>query len=501
MYNSNGDLVPIEINTNVGMDSITLEDTKNIINLSGLTEFILSNNFTKITYIGILNYYHLNFEALAQKYNIDYEHFIIGGGGKNIPYLEDTSDHLIIRSAYDPTALVDDEYCSQKINFLNLIKNSSFGHQYAYIDDDGILVNNITTITDNGNHPNFILKANSPSYDINIYPKMYKVSNQSELNTILQDVKDGYFLMQFYYNPNKLYENHVRSIRSFNLLVPPNLNSISLGQHTKLTNRCVDEFSVFDENTFELKSDDRSKYISADGGLYRPKLIDTDHVEMIDGSFKSALDLQIGDVVKTVIVPNPNNVDLNDPLADFGITIDEFKSGATYSSNEILAKARVDKLVNYVTITFTDGTTWEDTINSTYLSLRYSGDTNDVRYLYLDNRNEYGLQDGDKVILVNSTTFGLDVELKTMKKIEVTKVIFGGWEITVADQHNFLTKSENSTSSFVAIEHNGTCTIPCYDAGFCGKRAVCCPTDIYCSYGLVCQPNSSTCAYWSCCKA
>ena len=70
--------------------------------------------------------------------------------------------------------------------------------------EDGIIVNNITSINNNGEHPNFILKARLPHYDKTTHPKFYKVSTNEELNTLISNVVDSnYFLMEFLYNPNE----------------------------------------------------------------------------------------------------------------------------------------------------------------------------------------------------------------------------------------------------------------------------------------------------------
>ena len=475
MYNYRGILVPIEINTNVGMNSTTFEERKDIIDFTIFRKFIESHTFTKLTYLGNMTDFHIGFQALAEEYGLIYDFYAISGPGRNIPDIEDTSDHLIVRSCYDLTAVVDEEYAKIKTNFMKLIQNEYFGQQFAYINDMGNLINNITIIRDNEDNPNFILKSVLPKYDRNVYPKFFKVSTQEELNIVINNnVTSEYFLMEFHYNKDKLFQQkNIKGFRSYNLLFPPNLESISLGQYTILTSLSIDGLSTYNSETYELNTIYRNKYITNDDHLINaPKLLDTDQVEMMDGTFKSAIDLQIGDMAKTVVIPNPNNVDVGYPLADFGITLEEFESGATYESNLILNKIRIDKLVEYVKITFTDGTTWEDTINSSYLSLR----NNDVRYLYLNSTyGENGVQTTDQIILVNSAESGVTTELKTLLKYEIIKIIFSGWELTIDKQHNFLTKSENSTASYVAIEHNAACSSSCNYGGVCGS-GFCCPS-------------------------
>ena len=218
MYKQTGELVPLEINTSVGYDGKhgKIETDADVFDLQPLVSFIESNNFTKIEYIGNINEF---FNNLTASVSIECEIHQVQSNAVTIPYIEDIETTLIIRSAYDTTALVDDTYCREKLNFMNLIKDSTFGHEFAYKDDSGNLVNTITTILDNGEHPNFILKSNLPGYDKDLYPKLYKVDNQTELDTILGNVTAEYFLMPYYLNTDKLHHNHIPVVRSLNLFV------------------------------------------------------------------------------------------------------------------------------------------------------------------------------------------------------------------------------------------------------------------------------------------
>ncbi len=481
VYNSDGNLIPIEINTSVGMAYMMLENSHEILDLTNLINFITSNNITKVTYIGALDLFS---DALSgycwNSAQIEYNYIKITGG-VTVPDIEDNDTHLIIRSSYDYSAIVDDVYCRDKINFMNLIKNQSFGSQFAYIDDNEELVNNITTIKDNGNLPNFILKAIYPQYDREVYPKFFKVSNQTELDVVLQSIEPGYFLMEFHYNPNKLYLNdHMQIFRSLNILYPPNLDSISVGSYTMIPDRRIDNLNNYDSNTYELLDENRIKFLSSDGSLYGPKLLDTDLVYMADDTFKSAIDLQVGDVVKTLSIPNPNNIDFQNLTVDYEIDYETFVSGTTYNTNTIVYKYRVDKLVYYCQINFTDGTDWSDTINSSYLVLQ----NGDVKFRFLDPDNEYGIQIGDEVILVDVSSDTLLTTIKEVESVVKTKQIFSGWSITVEKEHLFLTKSATEETSYVSIEHNA-CGTPCTH-GSCGKINYCC-------YDGRCAPSCPGC--------
>jgi hypothetical protein len=448
MYDNSGNLKPIEVNTSVGWNGYDkLESDEETLDLTGLVSFIEEHNFTKVEYIGNLDSF---FKHLTGSLSIPCEIHRQNPTSITIPNIEDNDETLIIRSAYDTTAIVDEQYCKDKINFLNLIKNSTFSHEFAYIDEDDNLVNNITAIHDNGNHPNFLLKAVLPDYDKNIYPKLYKITTQEELDNLLSTITEGYFLMPYYYNDKNIQEDHVSIIRSLNLLFPPDLESIHLGAYHKICENAVHGNAEY-ENT-ELKPEFREQYVTGTKRIFKPKLDDTDLVEMADGTFKTAADLEVGDLLKTIDIPNPFEVDNRDDLVNYRISYDELVAGTTYSTNAITFKKRISTRAHIVVLKFTDGTDWLDYAASNYLVEREG----EIRFLQSQE-----LIAGDKFILIDtSTPDTVSFIEKTIESTEGSMKFFNGWDITVERAHLFLTKeSEDTSSSYVAIEHN---YISCY---------------------------------------
>jgi hypothetical protein len=483
-YKQNGDLIPIEINTNVGWDeSNRIEETPDCFNISELVNFIETNGFTKIDYIGAIGPF---FNKLKASVSVECEYHTVTTGVV-IPYIEDTDTTLIIRSAYDTTALVDDTYCINKINFLELIKNETFGSEFAYMNSNGELINNITTILDNGNQPNFILKAVGPHYDKDIYPKLFKVSNQTELDIVLQNVNQYYFLMPFYYNENQLYNRHISVVRSLNLLFPPNLESITIGQYHKICDNKILDNPSFDPVTFQYTGE-KERYIAE--GLYpsiiEPKLENDDFVMMADGTYKTALDLQIGDEIKTIDIPNPFDVIKQDEVVNYLIDFPTFQSGTTYSINKVTDKKAIHKLVGVVEITFTDNSTWSDTLSSNYLIKREG----EIRFLPIRK-----LKEGDTIVLVDTSDLSTPsfVE-KIISSISNIDRFIEGWVISVEREHLFLTSPDPAlNASFVAIEHNAPgdyCYCyryyDCYvcNSAVCGKGAACGPQYYDYSYNM-----------------
>jgi len=389
---------------------------------------------------------HKTLESHYTGSSISYEFHAVGSSAITIPFIEDNDETLIIRSAYDTTALVDDTYCRDKVEFMKLIQSQSFGSQFAYKDDTNQLVSNITTINDNGEHPNFILKSRYPGYDKDVYPKFFKVTTQEELDTILENVTSDYFLMENYCNTTNNFEGHVKVIRSLNMLYPTTLESIQIGQYTKFNENITFSDVEYDSATYVLNSEYRDSYVTALTTKGLPKLLDTDMVEMADGTFKTALELQIGDIIKTIDIPNPNGVDNTSYLTNFEITYETLVSGTTYSTNRVTNKKRVNLLSMVNQLTFDDNSTWEDTGGSSYLIER----DNVIQFEQLFN-----LKVGDVVLLLDTTESLVDFIRKNVVEITEVKKIFSGWFISVENAHLFLTKTTSTNNeSFVSIEHN-----------------------------------------------
>lgn len=264
MYNSKGDLIPTQINTAVSHNMTDrIEDDSIVYDLTELKNFIQEKNFKTIFYIGLIQSFYNILSKLCNELNITLFYYKIGPPSLTVPNIVDKIDTLIIRSAYDTNAIVDDEYCRNRAEFLNLIKDTKFSSDFAYINYSGKLINNINSIIDNGVHPNFILKSVYPDYDRKIYPKLFRVTNYSQLNKITKNVNPNYFLTTFLYNKEKLYKNNILNIRSLNILFPPELKSISIGTYCKI---CVDNCNItpeFDEK-FELYAEYRDSYLTSD---------------------------------------------------------------------------------------------------------------------------------------------------------------------------------------------------------------------------------------------
>jgi hypothetical protein len=471
VYDSGGNLKPIEMNTNIGYSRVKIENDDEVFNMTEFQNFVTTNGFLKITYIGVNNQIKEQIINVCTDLSLEFESIAVGRGAITIPFVEDSPTHLVVRTAFDTTAIFDETYCKDKIGYLELIKNSEFGSEFAYINSENELVNNITSIIDNGIHPNFILKAVKPSYDKNLYPKFYKVTTQAELEIILQNVTEDYFLMPFYFNESKTHLDKVTKIRKISMLFPPNLESIHIGSYTDMASLKLDNNVIYDLETFEVNQSYRDSYYTSDYSIVLPKLLDDDYVIMADGTPKSGYDLQVGDIIKTIDVPNAENVNTIDELVNYHINMDTFLSGVVYSTNKVISKKRIDASVENAVITFTDETNWYDTVSSSYLV--YEND--EIKFKKIQD-----FVIGDIVVLIDTTDqTNIQIVNKTVQSVNIEDVSFSGWIIGVERTHLFLTANGNPTTStvpyFVSIEHNN---IQCFGTPYGGQGS--CPKGFCC---------------------
>jgi hypothetical protein len=467
------------MNTNIGYPIQKIENDNEVFDMTDFQNFVTSNLFTKITYIGANVKIKEQIQNVATNLSLEFETIGTTPTSITIPYIEDSTTHLIVRTSFDTTAILDSSYCANKIEYLNLIKDSEFGSEFAYLNDEDVLINNITNIQDNGIHPNFILKAIKPAYNKEVYPKFYKVTNQTELDLVLQNVTEDYFLMPYYFNESKVYSNKVTKIRKISMLFPPNLESIHIGGYTDIAIQKLTNNVTYSDETFEIDNLYRNIYYTSDFKINLPKLLDDDYVIMADGSTKSGLDLQIGDIVRTIDIPNADNIDAVNVLANYQIDMQTFLDGVVYSTNKIISKKRIDINVEIAKITFTDETEWFDTINSSYLIY----ENNEIKFVKIMD-----FVPGNVVLLIDtSENENVQIVEKIVQSINIVDEEFSGWTIGVERAHLFLTSTDNPTTTYVsyfaAVEHNyASCFgTPYYGQGSCPKGQCCGPFAV-CEY-------------------
>ena len=115
-----GEFKFLETNTNttfeVGFENnVDFENLFTTMSTNGWTKLILISNFEIFT-----NYV----KELAEQNGVEFSNLSANSQGI-VPVVEDDSETLVLRVAYDGTAIIDSEYAADKLEFYNLIKENN----------------------------------------------------------------------------------------------------------------------------------------------------------------------------------------------------------------------------------------------------------------------------------------------------------------------------------------------------------------------------------------
>jgi hypothetical protein len=186
-----------------------------------LMAYLTSNSLTKLHIIYKSIYTSpLFISTLKEKclaYNITYSETQVGINSILIDDVEDDTETLFLRLAYNAQAILDDYYCRENSELINLLfdnqKESYLPKTYIEIDTLDT-IDNIDSINDNGNYPNIIAKKNYADHDKTSYPAFYKLNDLTELSNLKSNLPNNIFLQEYLFSSENiesdLIVNHIR---------------------------------------------------------------------------------------------------------------------------------------------------------------------------------------------------------------------------------------------------------------------------------------------------
>lgn len=481
MYRKDGSLAPIEINTNVGGDILNrVEAWKDVFNFDDVRAFVIEQSITKIALEGVVGS-SLTYMIEALK-DLDVSVEVISKNEfEEIAAEEHT---LAIRTFYDDEALVD-SFCRDKIAFLDSLKGTNLEVEYLLKTENGF-EGEITTLEDNGLLPNFILKYRYPNYDKKTYPKFYRFLNMEQLEAFAdsEEMPEDFFLMPFYYCPEKLYNGErIPLIRNWSVFVAngeEGLDSIYIGKYTKLCGK-IDESKLSWTKEGAENGEFRNMLLST--GWYSRSSADfladsDDLIWMADGTWKEAKDLEVGDEIKTVKFPEKEGVDITKHSnVDYDVTVEELTAESSYDVNTVTAINKATGFMDMVHMSFADGSDWYDTARSSYTVLDPKDGT--VMFKTLDQ-----LKVGDVLVLLDDISGGespayVEQEIVDIETVREEKEFIG---LSCDNTHLFLSRTSEDAGAYISIEHNAAdescwtvylngspCYTVCGNPGYCGS--------------------------------
>jgi hypothetical protein len=419
-----------------------------------------------------------NFSSALKSYcetnGMTFTPIIVDNNAVTVPFVEDDDNKLIIRIAYDTTALIDDTYANDNWAFLKLMHDTDENSiPKTYINDEELGFDSIgTTIRDNGVHPNFLVKKRFTPADNRTFPKVLKVNTIEELEAIKQSLDTEEYLQEYIYNPNDLIDNRVKFYRSVDLIYGSNLDVLNLWCVEHGNSFEIDSTCDYDDNNL-VQHWERPKYIYKfiNHGDKDPHLSGDENTKVLmqDNSKTNLSTLQPGSVIKTISIPNlpVNELDYN--MNSWSSSYDDFINNYQSDTATLISKNLQENWVGFFyEVETTDGIIFSDVSQAAVLcKVLESGSTDN----YIVKFKTYaGLETTDILLLV-------DTETSTIvdKSINSINISYGMIDVYTTDFEQidvFLTMEESDNSKWGIMTHNYTYDCfelyyypTCYDCG------------------------------------
>jgi hypothetical protein len=315
-YIKNTDSIKLlELNTDVQISNLK----ESYFDYTSLFNYLSENKFLKLHFIYKETYtspvFIENIKNLCTQNGVEYHETLITLNSILIDDIEDATDTLFFRLAYNAQAILDDYYCREHGELINLLfengKESYIPKTYLKYSTE-IIHDNIDSLNDNRDYPNIIAKKNYADFDKTLYPAFYKLSNETGLNSLKSSLDPNIFLQEYMFSSenveNKLIVNHIRKW----YLISNSLNDIiDLGGYSHSNQVPLKPYYITYTNN-KLDNTGRSMFYSNPNRLSSAGVLSNYNVKKQNTDTTFVLtdidSLEAGDVVEAV---NINTLDIN----------------------------------------------------------------------------------------------------------------------------------------------------------------------------------------------
>jgi hypothetical protein len=399
-----------------------------------------------------------------------------------VPFIEDAEDTLIIRTSYDSTAIVDEEYTKDKVNFHKLITGKPYSTKIYYYSntDTNLNIDNLTELhlTD-GVTPNYVIKTRYPhTTDYINYPKFYKIASLEDLESLKSSLADTEFMEEYHINSENFVNDKIGVIRSLDILYGGTLSCLHLGSYVMTSAIKNNEWeTTYDENGL-ISQQSRLLWMTKSPSfrISTTRYIMDDDTPIIynDGSLKYPNQMLENDIIKTLSLPwvpenevSSTGEPLYVPNVNSGTFAEDLNTFATGSTN-VVHLGSENKEALMIRVTLENGITYEDLPNSAMMLEEY--DTLRTTFAYT---NRFRIN--DSIVFFDYTNNTLvKSKINDLEIVYLTKVIY---DLDVETNDVFLPVAD-STLGLSFIQHNGQCygwcgyfscyTWACSGCGWCG---------------------------------
>ena len=462
----NGNIRLLELNTDTGITTAAL----NRIDYDAINAYITGSNITKITTIGKSAHHKEFVDAFetnisnacpsVTEFNKIYEPL-------NAIYptvVSDEADRLILRLAYDESAVFDSTYCKEKANVYNLFvsqstpDSSSIAEYYYSSSADGVVYDYIAReVNAEGNVPDAAYKlvgSGDTSIDFYRFEPQGSSSRADAWDSFIEsNYGDGHLLTKYHFYNSGSFDNKVHSLRSLNIILGTDLDIVNLTTyHTPATFELpTDISSELPENTginklhikhFYEYATNYVKFNSDVDGIY------SEHkVIKADDSAVEIQNINTGDIVKSYFISGSPDTDDYQTLFEWSSTGPSFPSGSYVTSSTVISKTTEAVKYNALNEIVVDGDPIYVGTNKSFLV--YTTSSNAMSYkaaVKLDPSDDYFIDlDGDLL--------GIDSASVFITNDETTNVT----EIDVEDTDTYIISGSTAFNSIVS--HNAPCFV------------------------------------------
>ena len=486
---SNGGYRVLEVNTNTDIhasitEGLDWDGFKNLLTTNGIEElhFIYtSGNMLKETQYEVS--VRDKFVIICEELGIQYFNYELPTDSIIIPNIEDSPNKLILRTAYDSTAYVDDSFTKDKVNFNKLISDKEFATKYYYNSTINPELNwdSLTDLHTSADLvPNYIVKTRFPNTNYALYPKLYKINTTEGLTELKNSLTHTEYLEEFYTNDLNLVNGKISVIRSLDIFYGGDLSTFNMGAYRMSSTIPFTSWPTEYDETNQMVKGSRplwlTKFSSKRGVEYF--LDETSRVLSSDGSLIGIADIQENTTLKTINlnwIPENPSIDVNSPdyfraMVTTGSYSDDVSTFSVGITNTVHSIGRDSDLL-MIEITTETGLKWDDMNTSLIVIKLDDTDTTIMKYLNF-------CKVGDAIVFYNYATNQLESQkiVSLIPKFVSRKIYDLNVEtvdifLPVVDEVNSLALIQHNACDFYYCTYFGTCfDFSCNTCPGCGNQ-------------------------------
>ena len=474
---ADGSFKVLETNTSIGF---TWNRSDTYFSTSSLDSLIADNSFTEAHLI-FTNGGNLKVNDLSSSFSHDdfnlfnvrkqLTHYLSGSGitvethygsGGIIPEVEDGDNKLIIRQAYDQTAIFDETYAKDNFKFLKVVHDQdSEAIPNTFIPNTGsaagFTIDTIgSTFRNNGNYPNYIIKKRYPTFDYGEYPKIFKLEDQAGVQALKDNLLQDEFLQEYIINTSNIVDGKLPTYRTIDLIYGSSLDRINMADGFMLTTLSPLGTDIDYDDNNQVQAWDRAKLVHKISDSTTPAPIAFNNNLLLSGSGVniSGSEVEVNDVIKTLNIEGllDSSGSGDTPAFDMNSWTGSMAeaSGSTIMDTtvaDLVASPGIYAALNFNT---EGGRTVTVPLNATPYFRSGSSDKTFFQHVLQDRFNDG--YDGYSLVLYDNNTNSVISD--PISSVSYKWETNGGYDIDVEEVDTYFVEDGNNSNVFITLHNN-----------------------------------------------